>query len=496
MLDLNQIYNTDCLEGLKQIDSESIDAIISDPPYQLTSTRVYPKDTQINYGSLIKGFMGKEWDVLPSIEILKECHRVLKYGAFSLWLMTPRMDSQVEFVMRLKQAGFNISFTPLYWAYASGFPKSMNIAKAVDKRLGIKPLEIKPASGVGFMNPDNKDWHITKNQIIMPKATSPEAKSLDGSFAGFQPKPAVEVIIVAMKPIKEKTYVDQALLHLKEPEHNQLGGTWLYNGRIPYVNKEDKESARFGNDFNIRNTEYNGGWRSRGSNILASELGRFPANLLVSDEILNNGTKQSIGHNPNIKTTGFGKFGGGTSERVDYKEDTYIKDLGGFSRYFDLDEWYRVNIEDLPKEQQKTMPFLIVPKVSTSERNEGLKEKGTGSNTYNKKCLTCGKWSLKQGLKQGLSNDYTCHCSEPKWEEPSGNKHPTVKPIKLISYLITLATRENDIVLDPFIGSGTTAIASYQLNRKWIGFEKDNEYFNIAEQRLSYYIKQGKLGTE
>ena len=147
--------------------------------------------------------------------------------------------------------------------------------------------------------------------------------------------------------------------------------------------------------------------------------------------------------------------------------------------------WKHSKLKELPKEVQRTFPFFYSPKASTSERNEGLKDKGTGSNTYNKKCLICGKWQLKQGL----SDDYTCHCEKPEWEESKGNLHPTVKPIKLISYLITLATRKNDIVLDPFIGSGTTAISSILLKRRFIGFEREEEYYKIATERIKYYQK-------
>ena len=144
-MDLNQIYNTDALEGLKQLDENSIDAIISDPPYQLTSmTRGRPDQTEDGeYGrevpfsrvqSRIKGFMNKDWDVLPSVDILKECLRVLKTGAWALWLMTPRQDSQLEFLLRLRQAGFNISFSEISWIYLSGFPKAADLSLLADKR--------------------------------------------------------------------------------------------------------------------------------------------------------------------------------------------------------------------------------------------------------------------------------------------------------------------------------------------------------------------------
>ena len=514
------LYNEDCLEGMKKLQNESIDTIISDPPYQLTSTRVYPKDTKIEdiseqlkrnveentaYGSAIRGFMGKEWDVLPSVGILKECLRVLKSGAFALWLMTPRMDSQVEFVLRLKQAGFNIAFTPLYYCYASGFPKSMSLSKAVDKRLGFEREKIRvdsshirnPKSINGGHNIEGGDRPWMKEALEQGYydfdsdiPVSEQSKLLDGSYAGFNPKPAVEVIIVAMKPIKESTYIDQALLHLKEPECNQLGGTWLDDCRIPYMSNEDPQELVGGRASFGRGDGY--GFKPLKENTVVNNKGRFPANLLISDNIFNilsNGQQGSTtGNEPSTKKQAntYGDFKG-YGKKTEPRKDT-----GSFSCYFSLDEWYKVNIDDLPKEQQKTVPFLITPKPSTSEKNKGLNEHGTGSNTYNKKCLSCNKWALKQGL----SDNYTCNCEKPIWESPNGNTHPTVKSIALMSYLITLATREKDIVLDPFMGSGTTGIASYKLNRKFIGFEREKKYFDIAQQRIKTYTKQMKLGLE
>ena len=115
-MELNQIYNTDALEGLKQLDENSIDAIVSDPPYSLS-------------------FMNKEWDTdLPSVEILKECLRVLKFGSWAMWMMTPRQDSQLEFLLRLRQAEFNISFSSIEHIYASGFPKAADLSLLADKR--------------------------------------------------------------------------------------------------------------------------------------------------------------------------------------------------------------------------------------------------------------------------------------------------------------------------------------------------------------------------
>ena len=144
------------------------------------------------------------------------------------------------------------------------------------------------------------------------------------------------------------------------------------------------------------------------------------------------------------------------------------KSEGSFSRYFDLDKWH---INKLPKSAQKTFPFMIVPKASSSEKNDGM------NGDENKQvCRTNNAGEFKN------------------LDIPVGNSHPTVKPIKLMSYLITLGSRENDLILDPFIGSGTTAIASRKLTRNFIGFELSKEYHKIAEARIKDELAQKKLG--
>lgn len=67
-------------------------------------------------------------------------------------------------------------------------------------------------------------------------------------------------------------------------------------------------------------------------------------------------------------------------------------------------------------------------------------------------------------------------------------KHPTVKPIQLLEYLIKLTTNEDDLILDPFVGSGTTILAGLQTNRQVIGIEKDSQYHLMAQQRINEYL--------
>jgi site-specific DNA-methyltransferase (adenine-specific) len=162
----------------------------------------------------------------------------------------------------------------------------------------------------------------------------------------------------------------------------------------------------------------------------AHETGRFPANLLVSNNVLD---------------------GSDTSN--------------GYSRYFSLDLWANLHTEDLPESVQATLPFLVVSKPSKKEKDAGL------DNCEDKPI--CGR----DPGQDSRNNPYKIRPC------PRKNNHPTVKPIELMSYLITMGSREGDVILDPFVGSGTTGIAAELLNRRFIGIEKDEGYYDIATAR-------------
>ncbi|MBI4457271.1 MAG: hypothetical protein HY644_15435 [Acidobacteria bacterium] len=191
-LPIDEIIHGDCLQFLKKKDcfpDDCIDLMVTDPPYGYS-------------------FMGKDWDrAVPSVEIWKECLRVLKPGAFAFIMSAPRADVLGEMTCRLQEAGFRLDFTPLYHSYASGFPKAMNISKTMDKKFRAERVVL-------GRNPNDRPKH--ENAKAFPTApATPPAKPLDGSYGGFQPKPAVEVILVAMKPLSEKTFVEQALTNGK-----------------------------------------------------------------------------------------------------------------------------------------------------------------------------------------------------------------------------------------------------------------------------------------
>ena len=460
------ILKGDCLDILKELEDNSIDSLVTDPPYVIN-------------------FMGKSWDDFsderetlkekredgsqpkgkPYFEnnpryhfnsmqqfftpIWKEVSRVMKPGSFGFIMCIPRQDCLSRMMISLEDAGFNINFSSIYWTYATGFPKAMNMGKAIDKRLGKKrELFISKTAtqeiDIGGCTAICKICGCqTKTSTGLscghPKDSGPssdQAKQMEGSYAGFQPKPAVEVVIVVMKPLSESSYIDQAMKDGK-------GVVWFDDCRIPYADEGDEDAVKndierevsFGySSDNIKYSKSKSVYRPGQKDAFytvgeKNDNGRFPANLLISNDALNN----------------------------------------GFSRFYSLDAW-----------AEKNLPFIIVPKASKKEKNAGVECFGEDF-----VCEDCENKAEKIKLRF----DQPCgNCGGKVVEKKvKGNNHPTVKPIKLMSYLITMGSRPGDTILDPFAGSGTTGCAAMVLNRDFVLIEKESEYISIIKERLKYY---------
>lgn len=434
--EVDRIYCADCEKLLPALREESIDVIVTDPPYGWD-------------------FMGKDWDkALVPKKVWAECLRVMKPGAFAFIMSGPRLDCLSQMAARISGAGFNISFTPIFWVYATGFPKAYNVANGIEGKLTLGTAdwsEWKRLEGEKLLN----DFGFSKRQFEHGYRNSNyqgrqrtvnihyktiEARAFVGAYGGFSPKPALEVVLVAMKPMSERTYVEQAL-------KNGKGITWLGDARIPPSSPRD---ARLTEQKN-RHGDFGSG--ARGNRVYGSDLkprseggnydatmGRFPANLLVSNSVLDS-------------------------------EDA------AFSRFFDLDAWWSRKLKELPESVQRTFPCLIVPKAKRTERNGGLESCETR--------LMGRSGGAQQALKAGGSEYLQNHIGFNRISQVK-NPHPTIKPIKLMSYLITLGCRAGDVVLDPFLGSGSTCMAAVLLNRHYIGIEINAEYCSIAEKRVEW----------
>ena len=488
-----QLIHGDSVKELKNFDDNSIDLLCTDPPYGY-------------------GFMGRDWDkVLPDIKIFEECFRVLKPGSMAFVMSAPRSDVQYRMAEMLERVGFRIDYTPIYWAYASGFPKAMNISKMLDAKVktgGGSPTNMRKARmGEDYEPTGQEDYRKGRmfgsvESDTLSSELCDEAKKLDGSYAGFQPKPAVEVVIVAMKPLDKKGYLEQA-------QDNQKGVTWFDDCRIPFeegyvesenqtmpdfrdVGKKSKEAIgidklSYGQVQNAKRKPYKttnrkprtegsvfktSGFKSEDNDTAeASPMGRFPANLLISDNVLDDGKITNTNVKAGIRKAGneFGQDSGWNDHTNVDSIRTGISDSGGYSRYYSLDAWWNKNIKSLPEPVQQTFPFMIVPKASKSEKNNGLEfmeEKKSGAYV--------GRGG-SQDDPNGMFKDR---------ETKSRNIHPTVKPLTLMNYLVTLGSRKGDVVLEPFAGSGTTALACVSQERDYIAIEREEEYYEIAKARL------------
>jgi len=377
---MKNLINSDCIKAMKEMEENSVDTIITDPPYGLE-------------------FMGKGWDKgVPGIPFWKEMLRVAKPGATLLSFGGTRTYHRMA--CAIEDAGWQI-VDCIFWCYGSGFPKSTNISKQLDK--GHKRKVVKEYSAAKQKGSENWQGQDRKDgkgsgfgevaQITEP--STPEAKLWNGW--GTALKPAVEPIVVARKP-NDGTFANNAIKW-------GVAGLNIDGGRIGTT------GAR--NNGNSKGTIGSNSIGKYGKAIKQDyNMGRFPANLVLDEEA--------------------GKM------------------LGEPSRFF------------------------YTAKASKSERNagcEGLEEKqtvggGGGIGDYKDDVNSC---SGKYGSEKA----------------PATNNHPTVKPLKLMEYLCTLTkTPTGGVVLDPFMGSGSTGVACVNTGRDFIGIEISPEYCKIAEERL------------
>jgi len=393
MVNQNKILG-DCIEEMQKLidDGVQIDSIVTDPPYHLTSivkrfgskNAAPAKDKDGAFQRQSVGFMGKEWDggdVAFRSDTWKLAYDLLKPGGHLLAFSASRNYHRMA--VAIEDAGFEIR-DQIMWIYGSGFPKSLNIGKGVDKKQGNDrevvgtivrgDVEDAIAKGVGYTaDPANKN-----NKSVFGYGTETVTKG-NSEYEGWGTalKPAHEPIVMARKPLSEKSIVDNVL----------KWGTGAINIDGCRIEGDDTGGERKIANRKSRNengvwTDENSGMKADGAKFAdADPKGRYPAN------VMHDGLQK---------------------------------------------EWAR---------------YFYCPKVSKSERNNS---------------------AIK-------------------------NTHPTVKPIKLMRYLCRLVTPKGGVVLDPFMGSGSTGIATKQENFQFIGIEKEKEYYDIACKRIEAAIEQNDL---
>jgi DNA modification methylase len=414
MLGINKVYNMDCLEGLKQLDDNSVDCVVTDPPYGLS-------------------FMGKVWDKsVPSVELWKECLRVLKSGGYLLSFAGTRTHHRMA--VNIEDAGFEIR-DMIAWVYGSGFPKSLNIGKAVDKLQGNE-REVVGTKGLHKYTPKGMSHTVNYRSQDFDKANELTKGHTEWEGWGTALKPAFEPITVARKPLSEKTVAANVLKW-------GTGGINIDKCRVGTEILSEHKSGNIPND--------RGEWGLKEGYVMPERTGRFPANLIHdgSDEVVslfpNSKSNDAIRKNNKSKNTGTENGASCYGKYNDIDTNGY-SDNGSNARFF------------------------YCAKASKGERNMGCEELEEKQYSHD-------------GREKEIENAFQRNKSV------SSNNHPTVKPIALMEYLVKLVSREGAIVLDPFAGSGSTGLACVNLNRQYILIEREPEYIEIINKRLEYAKK-------
>lgn len=391
------IIHGDCLEKLKELKDNSIDAIITDPPYGLK-------------------FMGKNWDYdVPAVSMWVEALRVLKPGGHLLAFGGTRTYHRL--VVNIEDAGFEIR-DQVMWLYGSGFPKSHDVSKGIDKQAGAereivgKSRDKKySANGVtsGASIGGVQGGHNYRSEFELTKPSTDEAKQWQGW--GTALKPANEPICLARKPLEKGLTIAQNVLKY---------GTGALNIDASRIEGAKPQTIQGGRS--ISGSQIGNNWEKEPRRVLSDNTqGRWPANVLLDEQAAFDLDEQS----GNLKS---GKL----------SPHHIIKERKNISKGF---EYQRTRENDFGGDEGGASRFFYVAKASKSERNAGL--------------------------------------------DSQSNGHPCVKPIKLMEYLIKLITPPDGTVLDPFAGSGSTGVACKRLGFKFVGIEREKEYVEIAEKRIS-----------
>jgi DNA modification methylase len=441
------LYAGDCLSVLDSLAENSVDAICTDPPYHLTSIvkrfggenaatakdyRGVKEGATGAYARASRGFMGKEWDggdIAFRAETWAKVLRVLKPGGHLVAFSAPKCSHRM--VCAIEDAGFEIR-DALQWMFGTGFPKSHDVSKAIDKALGAERTKVRVPidevrnpksidSGHGVDGGDRpwmasareKGFHeAVSDEAVSDEAVSDEAVEWQGW--GTALKPAYEPICLARKPLSEKSVAANVL----------RWGTGAINidaTRIEHVtvnsgnlaeNPHLRSSIKAGK--NTSKTSLNIGERE----VAVNSLGRWPAN------VCHDGSEEVLAGFPD---TSSGLLQSHHTRSRDKQQNTYGAWADGVGSKFDGAPSYG--------DSGSAARFFYSAKADATDR--------------------------------------------------AFSKHPTVKPVDLMRWLVRMVTPPGGTVLDLFSGTGTTGHAALLEGFSAILIEREAEYLADIERRMA-----------
>jgi DNA modification methylase/transcriptional regulator with XRE-family HTH domain len=518
-----EVLEGDCIERMADMEEASVDAVVCDPPYGLSRE---PDIAEVlkhwlagdDYEHRGGGFMGQSWDsFVPGPAVWREAYRVLKPGGHLLAFAGTRTADLMGISIRM--AGFErrdsiaslaSSDGDLLWMFGSGFPKSLDVSKAIDKANGKHDRDLAPFGSYVRQARKAKGWSL--RELDQAMGTNTAASWWEGRKAGVQP-PGVEMYerlkallglddrfddLVAWAEAQREKIGEQTKARSTDsasalptmgagveyrtwdltapatPEAAQWEGwgTALKPSHEPIVvarkpligtvaaNVLEHGTGGFNIDAcRIEGPAGDGNWsgvseeaahnayndplpEQRGEQNVA---GRWPANIVLSEEAAAELDEQTGVLGSAARSGGSGMGYHGANEERDFSG---YNDPGGASRFF-----YQA-------------------KTSRAERNAGLEG-----------------FEEKEGLEAKLASLSDPRMDRPQERRPQANNHPTVKPINLMRWLCRLVTPSGGLILDPFLGSGTTGAAAVLEGFDFIGIERESAYVAIAEARIAFWAQ-------
>ena len=413
------VYHGDCLEVMDKIDKCSVDSVVTDPPYHLTSiVKRFGKEgsapaqfgTDGAFARASKGFMGKEWDggdIAFQVETWRKCYELLKPGGHLIAFSGSRTYHRMA--VAIEDAGFEIR-DQCIWLYGSGFPKSHNV----------------------------------------------------GNGWGTALKPAHEPMVLARKPLSEKSVaqnVDKFGTGAINIDACRIEGEVKHPDTMPDFRDQGEQSKAaigvdklsFGQTSNAKRKQLSD------SDLLDNQTGRWPSN------VMHDGSEQIQEIFPETSST-------------EVSRERTHKGIWTAGELADTEQF-------MPAygDQGNASRYFYCAKTSKDERNSGLhgfETKMMG--------MSGGAQSVGEGYDKGQDIGLNKVIARK-------NTHPTVKPVELMRYLVRLVTPKGGLVLDPFMGSGSTGMGAREEDFKFVGIEKEEEYYEIAKARIKNVKPQLKL---
>jgi len=478
------VLHGDCLNELRTIPDNSIDAVVTDPPYGLSNTSpAQVADTitrwvqgEREYLPTGRGFMGAEWDAfVPPVAVWDECLRVLKPGGHLLAFAGSRTHDLMTLGIRL--AGFEIRDS-VAWAYGSGMPKSMNVSRAIDmgrgknrerqleftswmRSTGITAATINEATGTRmashYLTDGSQPAIATADLFDLLRPHLPEVPE------------HIERLVAERTGIEWTDYVKRQVVGVKE---RAMSG-WSMDGTTEFADRE----------ITAPHSDEAKQWDGWGTALKPSfepiTLARKPLDGTVAENVI----KWGVG-GINIDATRIGNDTVGWGGKAAGGQ-TWTGDNNGLGK------------NSAPRPVEGRWPAnLVLDEDQAAELDKqsgdvpgavGMTLYGAGSSIGPRGLKSHGNPIGQPGQRDFGGAARFFYVAKPDHKErpkSGGVQHPTVKPLSLMQWLIRLVVPEGGTVLDPFAGSGTTLEAAVREHVQSIGIEREDDYLPLIKQRL------------